>query len=72
MNEFSQSRNVEIVPINRYLLDQGIEFYCRHDDKAWGLVDCVSFLVMKDRGIVEAFTSDVHFEQAGFTRLLSS
>ena len=40
-------------------------------DKTWGLVDCASFIVMADAGIQEAFTSDHHFEQAGFRRLLS-
>jgi uncharacterized protein len=39
-------------------------------DKAWSLVDCSSFVVMQDRGIQEALTTDQHFEQAGFIRLL--
>ncbi len=30
----------------------------------------VSFIVMQKRGIVEALTTDHHFEQAGFMRLL--
>jgi predicted nucleic acid-binding protein len=40
-------------------------------DKDWSLVDCASFAVMADRGIAEALTSDHHFEQAGFVRLLN-
>jgi predicted nucleic acid-binding protein len=39
-------------------------------DKSWSLVDCSSFVVMQQRGIVEALTTDEHFEQAGFVRLL--
>jgi len=39
-------------------------------DREWRLVDCASFAVMQQRGIVEALTSDRHFEQAGFVRLL--
>jgi uncharacterized protein len=39
-------------------------------DKAWSLVDCTSFVVMKQRSIQEALTTDQHFEQAGFVRLL--
>jgi uncharacterized protein len=39
-------------------------------DKAWSLVDCSSFVVMKDQKIQEALTTDQHFEQAGFIRLL--
>jgi predicted nucleic acid-binding protein len=36
----------------------------------WSLVDCASFVVMRQQGIVEALTTDHHFEQAGFVRLL--
>lgn len=39
-------------------------------DKAWSLVDCTSFVVMQQMSIQEALTTDQHFEQAGFTRLL--
>ena len=43
----------------------------RHD-KNWSLVDATSFVVMSNRGINAALTTDQHFEQAGFTRLLTS
>jgi predicted nucleic acid-binding protein len=39
-------------------------------DKEWSLVDAVSFIVMQERGITKALTTDHHFEQAGFMRLL--
>jgi predicted nucleic acid-binding protein len=39
-------------------------------DKAWSLVDCTSFVVMQQLGLQEALTTDQHFEQAGFLRLL--
>jgi uncharacterized protein len=39
-------------------------------DKDWTLVDCASFAVMKQCGLTEAITSDHHFEQAGFIRIL--
>ena len=39
-------------------------------DKEWSLTDCISCTVMKDRGITKAITSDHHFEQAGFEKLL--
>ncbi len=39
-------------------------------DKSWSLVDAVSFIVMQERSIQEALTTDHHFEQAGFVRLL--
>lgn len=38
--------------------------------KEWGLTDCISMVVMQERGVVRAFASDHHFEQAGFIRLM--
>jgi predicted nucleic acid-binding protein len=39
-------------------------------DKDWSLVDCASFELMRRRRLTDALTSDHHFEQAGFVRLL--
>lgn len=43
----------------------------RQDDKDWSLVDAASFVVMRQLGLQEAFTSDQHFSQAGFIRVPS-
>ncbi len=61
---------LEIIPASSELLDKGWSLYGRRPDKGWGLTDCTSFVVMDEQGIVEAFTSDQHFTQAGFQRLL--
>ena len=47
-------------------------FCLQHADKAWSFTDCLSFVVMRDLGLREALTSDIHFEQAGFRRLLNA
>ena len=39
-------------------------------DEAWSLVDCSSFVVMQKLSIQEALTTDQHFDQASFVRLL--
>ena len=39
-------------------------------DKEWSLVDCASFVVMRQRGLTEALATDHNFEQAGFVQLL--
>jgi|ERR1043166_2951478 predicted nucleic acid-binding protein len=61
---------VRFVQVTPGLRDQAVETYSARRDKTWGLVDCASFLVMSEHGILEAFTNDRHFEQAGFTCLL--
>ena len=63
-------RTVEIVPLSEELYAEAFQLYRTRPDKDWSLVDCASFVVMQQRGIYEALTSDHHFEQAGFIRLL--
>ena len=62
--------NVEIVPLTSALFDRAFALYAARPDKEWGLTDCVSFVVMQDRGISEALAADQHFVQAGFRALL--
>jgi predicted nucleic acid-binding protein len=65
-----QDRQVEIVPLAENLYSRALAIFCSRSDKTWGLIDCVSFVVMTDRGISQALTADEHFLQAGFTPLL--
>jgi predicted nucleic acid-binding protein len=62
---------LEIVPASADLVAAGWKLYCQRNDKAWGLTDCISFAVMQERHLTQAFTSDHHFTQAGFAKLLS-
>ena len=61
---------IEIVPASSELFSAGFNLYRIRLDKEWSLVDCTSFIVMKERKIIEAFTEDHHFEQSGFIKLL--
>lgn len=67
---FFDSPEVEIVRLNEALFDKAFKLYKSHTDKTWGLVDCISFVVMRERGITDALTSDKHFVQAGFRALM--
>jgi predicted nucleic acid-binding protein len=60
----------EFVPATPDLTDAGLKLHAERPDKAWSLTDCVSFVVMTDRGIRTALAHDHHFEQAGFVGLL--
>jgi len=65
------SEMADVAQVSRDLMLRGVDLYHNRPDKTWGLVDCVSFVVMEDNGIQEAFTPDRHFTQAGFTPLLA-
>ncbi len=67
---FLSSDEIEVVDVKTELFDRALDLYQSHSDKTWGLVDCVSFIVMRDRGVVKALTNDRHFRQAGFETLL--
>jgi hypothetical protein len=62
--------DVEIVPASSQLFRRGCELHSQRPDKEWSLTDCTSFVVMKERDIEDALTSDHHFEQAGFRLLM--
>lgn len=52
-------------------IDQAAWELCQNrSDKPWSLVDCSSFIIMQQLNLQQALTTDHHFEQAGFLRLL--
>ncbi|NMG60602.1 PIN domain-containing protein [Geitlerinema sp. P-1104] len=62
--------SVEVVLLTDSLYRLAFNLFKQRGDKEWGLVDCISFIVMQDRGIIDALTADTHFQQAGFRALL--
>jgi predicted nucleic acid-binding protein len=62
--------NTRVVTINTELFEEGLKLYASRLDKEWGLVDCISFVVMRQQSLMDAVTSDRHFSQAGFRSLL--
>jgi predicted nucleic acid-binding protein len=61
---------VEIVPISEQLYAKAFQLYQTRHDKEWGMTDCISFIVMRERNLTDALTTDRHFQQAGFRALL--
>lgn len=60
----------KVVHVDEALWERGWALFVERPDKHWGLTDCISFVVMQDQSIAQAFASDRHFEQAGFERLM--
>ena len=71
IESFLASEEVEIVHLTPELFQRGFDLYKKYQDKSWGLIDCISFVVMADFGIRQALTFDQHFDQAGFEPLMS-
>jgi len=62
--------DVEIVPLRDDLFVEAFDLFRGRTDKDWSLTDCLSFEVMRQRGIQAALAADFHFQQAGFKALL--
>jgi len=62
--------SIEFVAASAELFRRGLALFEKRPDKDWSLVDCISFVVMRQRRLTDALTLDHHFEQAGFNVLL--
>jgi uncharacterized protein len=62
--------DLQIVAADTTLLAEGWQLYRSRLDKEWSLTDCTSMIVLQKERIDQVFTSDHHFEQAGFVKLL--
>jgi predicted nucleic acid-binding protein len=60
------NQNVELMQVDDALFMEGWDYFVRHADKTYSLTDCISFVVMEQRGLRQALTFDQHFVQAGF------
>jgi uncharacterized protein len=69
---FLDSGEVEIVRLTPELFERAFDLYKKYKDKDWGLIDCISFIVMTQAGVSQALTFDQHFEQAGFEALMAN
>jgi len=67
--EFSKkirrSQIVKILSVSKQIEDKALDLFENYDDKTFSFTDCVSFVVMQELRIQEAFTFDEHFVQVG-------
>jgi len=62
---------VKVVYVDRELHHAALGLLRQRLDKEWSLCDAVSFVLMERLDIREALTTDHHFKQADFMKLLS-
>jgi predicted nucleic acid-binding protein len=70
LRDIRNEPSVDILIVDALLEGATWQLWESRPDKDWTFVDCASFVVMQRRGVAEAITTDHHFEQAGFVRLL--
>ncbi|NJL51948.1 MAG: type II toxin-antitoxin system VapC family toxin [Hydrococcus sp. SU_1_0] len=64
--------DIATIWVDEQLNREALELLLDRQDKTYSLCDAVSFVLMRQRSITDALTTDRHFEQEGFVRLLQS
>ena len=65
-----RNSQVTVIPQTLRTFSRSLAFYKARPDKGYSLTDCGSMLLMRERRLSEALTTDRHFEQEGFVALL--
>lgn len=68
--EMLSDDTIDIVWVDENLHSNALKLLKQRPDKSYSLCDAVSFVLMLERDFTNALTTDKHFEQEGFRRLL--
>ena len=70
LDDLLEDSAIDLGWVDEALHREGVALLHARLDKTYSLCDAVSFMLMRRRGLDEALTTDRHFEQEGFRRLL--
>lgn len=70
LRDLMSHTEVEIVWVDAIVHEEALTLLENRLDKDYSFCDAVSFVLMRRLGIHEALTTDHHFEQEGFRKLL--
>lgn len=70
IGDLLENPDIETIWVDEPLHREAMAPLLARPDKTYSLCDAVSFVLMRQRNITEALTTDRHFEQEGFRRLL--
>jgi predicted nucleic acid-binding protein len=70
INDLLENPDIETIWVDETLHRAAMTLLLARQDKTYSLCDAVSFVLMQRRNITEGLTTDHHFEQEGFRRLL--
>ncbi|MCL4506089.1 MAG: PIN domain-containing protein [Chloroflexi bacterium] len=61
---------IDVIHVTEGIEQDAWSLFKQYSDKQFSFTDCTSFVVMRRLNLIEAFTNDHHFEQAGFSARL--
>jgi len=65
-----RSASLVVLMSDSSLFNESKGFLRKHLDQGFSFVDCTSFVIMRERGLQDALSTDEHFVHAGFNSLL--
>lgn len=71
LGDLLQNPDIETAWVDESLTREAFDLLSQRGDKTYSLCDAVSFVLMRRRSLRDALTTDRHFEQEGFRRLLA-
>ena len=70
VDEITRNPDIEVLPQSHESFTTALELFRQRSDKGYSMQDCASMHAMRTLGISEVLSSDLHFEQEGFTALV--
>ncbi len=71
VNQMLSAADLRVIPQSSQSFSDGLARYQNRPDKKYSLQDCISMNAMETRGIKQILTSNRHFQQEGFTVLMT-
>jgi len=71
LEDLIENPDIDIVWVDERLHREAATLLLARIDKGYSLCDAVSFVLMRQRNLSAALTTDKHFEQEGFIRFLT-
>ena len=65
-----EDEDIIVIPQSHDLFIRGLDLYEQRLDKRYSLADCISMVVMRERGIHEILSHDRDFAAEGFVTLI--
>jgi len=71
ISDLAENPDIETIWVEKHIHNEALQLLLSRQDKTYSLCDAVSFILMRRYNISESLTTDSHFEQEGFRRLLT-
>ena len=66
IRDFLNAAHVTVEHLTPEYFEEALQLYEQYSDKQWGMVDCLSFVIMQKYNLNTCLGTDYHFVQAGF------